>query len=496
MDMSQTLFDGATCTITKMLMFETGRYHMLYNRPYSTEFRSEEVDTLTARLQQTPAAKISSGLVGDIATSIVAPSATPEAPIHIPNGWEERRIRFILEVEYELNLGTKGAYYIQGFTDRPGVNPITGSVDPQMEFIINSVTVVTRNVVLTPMGQQIIERITDSFQIFPDAQGNVYMQSGPTLYGLRPMDIYAGIHVNFLLQGQQYGGGGLQVHDYRTQLGHRGATNTRANNVPSQYLSRVINSYLTARELEQFGQASEEIVLTAAQNAHEPLAMENPFLRQLSRVTGRGVNRFRWPDLQKLRPDIDQISHYGALGEVSKQMPYGAHDPGFSAPWTGADLLTHRASIIANAVPALMTEHLVQKIHFRSTNHDPSAGIVTIILNARSMINADISRLLERFKERLELEVLRPISFNNQEAFVLDVYADLFGETWIDISIGAESMTRFVVPSFCDSLYTPIATIDKTRQQRLAGDFNELTQHISEELRPLTTPTPGIRYDL
>ena len=139
----------SSMNVTRMLMVETGRYNPMYQRPYETNINNHALNAIADRIMSTDSKRATGSLVSGIASSIAAPSSTPGQEIQIQYGWSERRIRFVMEVEYTTSLGGKGIYYIQGYTSHPGVS-MTGAVDPYMQFIVNSFTAVNRVETLTP----------------------------------------------------------------------------------------------------------------------------------------------------------------------------------------------------------------------------------------------------------------------------------------------------------------------------------------------------------
>ena len=78
------------------------------------------------------------------------------------------------------------------------------------------------------------------------------------------------------------------------------------------------------------------------------------------------------------------------------------------------------------------------------------------------------------FIERLKHEVLRDVSFNFQEQIMLHLVADLFGETWIQLSLSGNPPIDFVTPSFADSLFLPVIATNKEHFYDLAHDIDSL----------------------
>lgn len=469
-----------------MVMTETGRYNNMYQRPYITDIDGGTMNILAERIANSDAKRATSGLVSGIASSIASPTATPGSEVIIPYGWNERRIRFVMEVEFELSTGSVGIYYIQGYTAYPGVS-LTGAVDPNMPFIINSYTSVNRVHVMTPMGLSYKDMITDSAQLFTNPDGSVFANSN-MMYGLRPEDIYKGIQSSFLTSSMDLDG---SMVDTRYVLNGKLQRSNRSNNIPSNYVGKILDSYMVANDLVDFGQGNSDIISRSLHNSLEPSVKENHFMSVLATInSGVSSNMFTWGQLQRLDMAIDAKTQYLTLGEAVRTST-GVHDVGMSEYWTGSNYTTHIASILSSAIPALMMEHMLQKVVMRSTNHDLMSNMNTIVVEFSSLSHIDPSHNVNLFKHRFEMEVMRDVSMNNQMAYMLEIKCDLFGETWISISIDSEPMVLYTVPSFCDSLYTPVMTNNRDHFSRVTNDFNQLVSYVTDEVAGSSGYTSG-----
>ncbi len=98
---------------------------------------------------------------GGIAGQLVSPSAAPHGAIGIANGWDTRRLRFILEYHVQMNTGAYCIYYIQGYTDHPGIimRGPNSKFDDNMLFFINSITAIQRSTINTGLGTEVVDRV-------------------------------------------------------------------------------------------------------------------------------------------------------------------------------------------------------------------------------------------------------------------------------------------------------------------------------------------------
>jgi hypothetical protein len=75
-----------TIRVAKLTMQETGTYNPVHQRPYMTHVSGDTMNAIGNRLQQVGNGNITGNLLGGIASTIMAPSATPGDVIHIPYG--------------------------------------------------------------------------------------------------------------------------------------------------------------------------------------------------------------------------------------------------------------------------------------------------------------------------------------------------------------------------------------------------------------------------
>lgn len=462
--------------INRMLLTETGRYNPMYDRPYVTDVNHHTLEALTDRVLRSETSRSTSGLIAGLASSIVSPSATPGGMIPIVNGWGERRIRFVMEVEYMLATGSIGIYYVQGYTSHPGVT-MTGAVDPNMIFIINSCTNLTRTEMYTPTGRVYRDIVADAAQVFGGS--SMVVNPAAPIYGLRPEDIYKGMQSAMLSDGQGVDTSG-NIVDVRVHLnGMQAQRSNRINNVPAAYVSKILDGFMEANDLINFGQGSADINTRALHNTIEPSLLENFFFRILSDVnSGKFNGTFSWGELQRIDMDIDAKTKYLTINEASK-VGY-VHDVGMSEHWTGSNMITQIANILSSAIPALMMETMLSKIAFRSTNHDMTGQVTTTLAGLLSLANIDPKQHGEMFKYRFNTEVIKDITRSNQIGYMLEATCDLFGETWLHLSIDGEPMTTFVVPSFCDSLSVPVIARSLGHYAHVTNDFSHLVNYVTD----------------
>jgi hypothetical protein len=475
-------------TINKLSLLETGTYNPMFSRPYKTHLDAYNMDSISRRVQsvanETGSGLVTGALISGIAGGMVRPSATPYAELSIPLGWTERRIRFIMEVGVTPSLGSPFIYYIQGYTSHLGITP-TGNIDPRMEFIINSFIRVNRRQEYTSYGLEYKDVITESAHI---VNGNFdynkdYTYGSHTdhdIFKMRPSDIFLGVQSSYLSNAYNYTNDSANgLKDTRITLNREPIRSSRSNNIPSSYMAKIIDSYQHSNELTDFGASPQDVISRSMAYSNEDHAQNNIFIRAMMNIKGvQDGTRFTIKDLEKLDNDVSRVTNYITLGNTINN---NLHQTGQTSYWNGSDQDTLVATVLTNAIPALMMDLMLTKVWFRSTNHDIGGAVTTTLIDYNSLTNADLTNNFQLFKYRLEKEVLYDVTYGNQETFSIEVIADLFGETTITLSLNSGPAITYTTPSFSDSLMTPVLTSDKTEYYGLVNDFESLINNLNED---------------
>jgi hypothetical protein len=465
--------------VAKLTMQESGTYNPIHQRPYVTHVDNDLVQAVQGRLEQAGPTSITGAMLAGVAGTMMMPAASPGNVINIPYGWAERRIRFILEVHATANTGVVTVYYFQGYTSHLGVSS-SGAVDPKMIFILNSFIRVRRVENKTPMGYYTTDEVTQSAQILnSDPSGHGV---NPNLQKMRPQEVFTGIHSGYINNQNSYTGDGIGFIDTRIRLGNEPIGSNRANNLPTNFISKVFDAHRQAHSLEDFGQGEADIITRGSQLAMDSMIEENPFIRSLSQV--RGVPKataFMFEDLMRIDPNSSNMTNMIRLGNTHQST---VHQTGQSEYWNSANRETVVATILSNAVPSIMMSLFISKVTFMSTNHSSMGLINTVMLAGSSITSADMSGFFQRLKDRLDSEVFLDISYGGQQLYTLEMDVDIFGETKINISIDGSPPIMFVTPSFCDGLMSPVISPDLNTFNHNVHNFEHMLKVVENSVKP------------
>lgn len=453
--------------VVKLLMHETGTYNQQWRRPYHTNLDGNGLAALQERLGGSTSYQPSQ--LAGVANQFIMPSAIPEKQILIPNGWDTNRMRFMLEIEHSFRTGGKLTEIILGYTSFNGAN-VSGAIARDMEFYVNSVLQLRQTQEFVPgMGNSTHVTMADCSHILANNDWNGLLDANQEKT-VRPEDVFANMTTNYL---QDAG----TVVDGRTTLSNTAIKSRRSNAIAPTYMANVLESHKVSLSLADTGQGMNQILHSARGNAAEQTAGSDPFLVGINSVRGSHLsNVFTYGDLCNLDPNTDRLCTVTLLGNTNRNE---VHSAGQTAYWHEADNVTQAATILSQSVPGIMMELMLTKLYFKSTNRTIGSQIFTNILDSNGFANIDLTPYLQRFMQRLEIEILRDLTFSNQIDYALEMGVDLLGETWIKLSLNGGPMIDYVTPSFCDALLVPVVSNNFESVRSMTEDFDALITTIN-----------------
>lgn len=465
--------------INKLTIQETGTYNQQFLRPWNTEIDYQVQNALTQALGNNFESRFRPEAMNPIASAFIQKQAAPEATIGIPNGWEERRIRFLLETQYEFSVGGSVKVYFLGYTDVPGVG-IAGSIDPNMVFYVNSYVKTRPLHVNTPLGMQIHEQVSETKQVLHgSADRNIGNPS--RTFGMRPQDLYRYFNNDLEILSAGAGLAGVQMDDYRTTISPAGALADRRNNVPSYFGCNVFNNLLSVSDRQNMGESSEAVVNSVIRGLEfqKDNMLQEPLFSAISNARGNvAVNgSFRYGDLLSIDPNTSVVTNYIVV-PTEKRAQF--HQAGQTSHWQGSDAATRAAATLAHSVPALMMENMITRIVFKSSNYEIGGRMNTQIIHGNGFSAMDMRTNYDNFRNSFETLVLSQMTFNNSLTYALEMNVDLLGETWIKITIDNCPFVDYVTPSFSDSLFSPLVSSNAMTVASVASDFKCLYETINE----------------
>lgn len=498
----------AQASITKLLIFETGEYNQQWSRPYTTNFDSHVLNQFHEQLNGvehfSPA-----GLTG-IAQSFIKPAAQVNMQtdgIPIPQGWGERRCRFMMIVEYDGYLGTRMQQVLTGYTTHVGAMPSGGilhneaqllAVDHELLFFVNSSIQLQVKQEFGPGGRRESIAVAKNAHVLADNTfGSIFTPEHQER--MRPTDLFAVMsrsHIHQLRDDQgNIPGVGPRLFDGRNANSNMAALSLRGNVIPASYVARVLDNYQNAAVTNNDPtKANTDFYTNARQYSNDGLVSNDEVLRMISDLRGEPIgNTFKFRDIVRLDPTIEHRVMGRASGRTEKMQ--GLHQVGVTNEWYGRDPITHAATIISQCTPGIMADLALTRFHFKMHNEMAVSGNYSsvdaqtwmsrpgyqpdmAILNCAGFGDQDLAPAMYAFEKRFWFEVMKDLCFDNQIRFMIEVNADLMGETVVNISLDGRQLEQFVTPSFADALLTPLVTKNHSHVVQVAEDFNELIKAV------------------
>ena len=466
--------------VRRLIMIETGSYNDMYERPYTTHINQGAIDSIMSRVSSTSSGNITPNLMkgisrgSDNGENIITPSPTPGGRVYIPEGWDRRRIRFTMEVAVISPTSGTTIMYMQGYTNYNGATA-AGAIDPEMIMVVNSFSEVIERTYQDANGRVRPETVVlGSTQVISGHADPVdhYRDT----YSMRPQDVFTGIDGAYLKSAHSsYSDSGAT--DLRNVLNGRAAANNRGNNVSTRFMSEIVNKCLIGLEDDELGQSRTDIYARSAGLLYDGSKTDNPFIRAIEKQQySRGVScgtSFRVADLLSVDPNLPHVTNFINIANPIRT------SVGDSEYWDSTTRETLIATTLSHSVPALMLELSMSKIIFKSTNMDSGGMVTTNIDNALSLSSNDMRSNFDKFKARFATDIMYDLTYCNSDTYQLDMLCDIYGDSYITISINGAPPVQYTVPSFCDGLIAPVVTTDKSQYDLMCGDFDMLFNSLS-----------------
>lgn len=464
--------------ISRLTIQQSGTYSPQMLRPYATTLDGYTLNQIHNRLDLIRTDKINATLVSPFTHNIIEPISTPEGEALIPYGWDTPRARFVLQIETSTNPGTPVMYIIQGYTDHYGISPYSNSIDPNLLFYINSIMGLNVATVNTPYGPKRQYRVVNADHFLYDFMSALDSNVANRIM-MRPYDVQVATRLydventmNDHLDASQH---------YTSRVGlttTEPVSSSRDNNIPTRYVAKILESNRYAAMMSEYENSS-GFFTESANRTMESIPNENPFVLKMSSDARNTVsNSFTYAALQAMDPVIDQKLYVADIQGSQFGQP---HMVGQTEHWAGSDLVTVRATVLTQSIPGFMLRSLLNRLVFFCSNQNAGGEVITLITDGRSMTDIPLQELFSRFKQTFEAEMIPYVSFNGMEPFTIECNVDLFGETYIKLTI-ANQHGEFVAPTFCDSLVSPVITNDPNHFRQLVSDFQQIATPFQDML--------------
>jgi hypothetical protein len=488
-------------SVPLFILSQTGTYQEQNLRPFGITVNAATLSKLETVTRGGTNLGISA--MQQVANDIIAPQAMPEGAVSIANGWASRRFRFLLKAQesHQLFGGMTTQRIFFGTTDHCDAS--VNFLPDDMRIYFNSETVVTETLRPGPNGPTKEVMVTGSNQIVSPIEyqhnQNTNLYTNPTAHLVRPEDMFSigqsQAVVDTLNRTGALPGGVDVILDSRTMVGQGGAYkySARRDTSPTRYLADAMGAMQHAVMESQMNNfdgvptSKDHLYQEAQSHATNQDIHSNTFFAALKDHCGfmeKGYVTFG--ELRRLFPELNRygdVTHFSLAGTGVRQVNLAEQ----SNHWNGADNTTIAASLLAQVIPAAMMDNYIRNVSFAATNGNaPGQFAIEIHEKAtRSVIDGiNMIPYLNAFLHRLRVDVLGVISHNNQVPFNVSMMSDLAGDSVIDIRIGAESVIRYVAPTCCDSLFSPVLTRRDDLPRQMSADLLYLVEQAVPNQQP------------
>lgn len=450
--------------ITKAILIWTPPQQEQYYRPFEANLNG---DTLNRILVATDnGSLLTSAAMAPAASGIISPSTIPKEQLMIPGGMSEGRYAFFIEITVDGIFG-KRRELITGFTDRDGVNRATGSIDPNMQFHVNSIIEISDYETVGSAGRKINSRVLNSSQVLADRP------SQNKVFAMRPEDVVSNGQVSLMMQG-----GDNSVMDFRNQLNGAALMSDRSNAIPSKYLSTVCQGYINAGNAvaHDFTDNDENMYNEALSNLHSSTVTISAFYTGLGILDALSSHTFTFAQINNAWPRTNEF-----WSKITPRPGSTLTSPiEYSERWTGANLETSIAFSLTHMMPSLMSRLMLMELELEITNMTldgrPNCGII----NHTPMFDGVVTpQHLQYLQNQMEMEVIKGLLDSITNTFQIRIYVNLLTTSKFDISINGQPAIPYVAPMYCDSYYSPVLGLENNSLNVINESVETLVNHLS-----------------
>jgi len=248
---------------------------------------------------------------------------------------------------------------------------------------------------------------------------------------------------------------------------------------PLKYFTNTINAVITGKSIYNGFNTPETVLANANGMVAEQAITSNAFIYALARMSGViEPSYFTLSLMDRMFPGINsKITLVASGGIVSDPVHLAT---GFDTENTESMLNytedTQVAQTFINALTANMSENLVSVISGTVTN---AGGMpFTTISNINSFLEGvDITPYGNRIINYVNSVIMPQVSMSNLRLVDIVFNCDLLGDTVISVALENGSPVIYRVPTFADSLYSPVVTNNLTKQA-VISDFESVVDTV------------------
>lgn len=479
--------------VNKSFFVESGTYQPVMLRPYETRY--DESIAIQYCTDTDGGTKIVPNAFSNMASSIIAPTAAHQGNITIENGWNERRMSFIIEVNIidSFNALSK-VVVLTGYTNHTDVGIRSLAFDPNMRMFINTSTVIQVVQTRTPNGtindrKTVIDsshllNVITMRSIKTQMQQEDMYRDNKLWYATPSNVINEMVNINEGNSGINNFRPNSNFNDFRQTINDTTVSRSRRENtIPTQYLSKILRGVSDGYSNMVQGIDDDErtALINASVGVRESPTTIDPVITMLAVSTDFSINGYvTWNEMCNLLPTLDAVTSYTTRSSNVVRTNTPMAEAGNFQGWGGVTFETTIANAVSQLVPAMMTSCMLGNLTFVFSN-DNITGTPTLRPTSGQVMIEGIPfmNMANAFETRFLTEVAPMITDQGRTIINMLVQCSLGTETYINISRNGQPEVPFCAPTFCDALYTPIISQSKQNITNVASDLRNIANSVN-----------------
>ena len=509
--------------IVKLHLFETGTYNDLVIRPYTTHVDGTTFSTLAEATHN--GTNLSSAALSGVTGDLLRPQTQGAGIADIIGSLDSKRYRFTLEVEANTFGSSTTTHYFSGYTSHMGITP-TGAVDATMKLYFNSCMTVDAVIEATPCGNRWRHQVTNSFEYIPKAFGFTRCNQERLI---RPSDVFntmaVGTHLaaslgasplnpstlgpggimetqRLFTPGGDMSTAGLNVisSNHITSLETGSRISGQSNNLSGKYLANILKSNSDAMEnADEFADSVPEVLQSAAScartNSGDAFFHSAPLAHELGKVSDFSHDcGITWGNLsgifpEMLDPRVTSVNTCSLAhrGELSAR--------GVSELWTSQSNEAIGATIIASAMPAILTQCALTHLVFTATNITLDGSVLVSVKDVNTQVrNIHANAFANKAKHIIESHLMPDVTIGGRQQCFITVNCDVFGDTIIHIAINGQPTIMFQNPTWCSGLSNRVVSSVNMDTNLFTSNIQMMVDTVQEMAYDSSSRQQGVQH--
>jgi len=405
----------------------------------------------------------------DIATNmpnVFTYDARPDLLTSIPNGWNQKRYGFMLEIHHierstiNGHISGKKIEYIQGFTNYNGASMqfVSGenvtNLDPNMIFFVNSIICVRESKV--PGTNRVAHTLMYKFNLMTNPMTNreEFVLDRDAFKVLRPIDVVSEFMLEEMLDPTIPTANFTNTVDSNLIIESKHDNKNNVNQVKN-----VLNAAYNARMNVDHLSSRSDVFSYMSSSLKEPTIADVEFLNILSEQLGRYSSTFNSSFIMtidkflnkktRLLPDtIDTPTNL-----QNTQLVLFSNDTENLARADEESRLAHLTAEVI--VPMLFNKNLTSFSFSISTELGFEEPIFYYISSASfiPIVDGNKEAIVFALKDQIETILLPQLTRGRNQIVNLMCYIDLLGQSRVAISINNGPLIPYAIPTYANSLY-------------------------------------------